>query len=86
MSNFKQPLTYPTVGKSDQIELITELRSQTLIEPWKTRISEETRAWVEVQNQVTFNYLKEIPAREKIKQRLTKLWNYEKYGTPFKEG
>jgi prolyl oligopeptidase len=48
--------------------------------------TEATKAWVEAQNQVTFSYLNEIPAREKIKQRLTKLWDYEKYGTPFKEG
>ncbi|MHC5722342.1 MAG: S9 family peptidase, partial [Nostoc sp.] len=48
--------------------------------------SEETRTWIEAQNQVTFGYLSEIPTREKIKQRLTKLWDYEKYGIPFKEG
>jgi prolyl oligopeptidase len=41
---------------------------------------------VEAQNKVTFSYLEEIPAREKIKQRLTKLWDYEKYSVPFKEG
>ena len=48
--------------------------------------SEETKAWIEAENQITFDYLSEIPAREKIKQRLTKLWDYEKYGIPFKEG
>jgi prolyl oligopeptidase len=41
---------------------------------------------VEAQNKVTFGYLGEIPVREQIKQRLTQLWNYEKYGIPFKEG
>jgi prolyl oligopeptidase len=48
--------------------------------------SQETIAWVEAQNQVTFNFLNQIPAREKINQRLTQLWDYEKYGIPFKEG
>ncbi len=48
--------------------------------------SPETKTWVECQNQVTFAYLNQIPAREKIKDRLTELWNYEKYGIPFKEG
>jgi prolyl oligopeptidase len=48
--------------------------------------SPETTTWVESQNQVTFTYLNQIPAREKIKERLTQLWNYEKYGIPFKEG
>lgn len=48
--------------------------------------SDETKAWVEAQNQVTFSYLNEIPVREQIKQRLTLLWDYEKFGIPFKEG
>jgi prolyl oligopeptidase len=46
----------------------------------------ETKAWVEAQNKVTFAYLEKIPQRERIKARLTELWNYERYGVPFKEG
>jgi len=46
----------------------------------------DTKAWVEAQNKVTFGYLEQIPERTKIKERLTKLWNYERYGAPFKEG
>ncbi len=48
--------------------------------------SEETRAWIEAENRHTFDYLEQIPDREKIGNRLTRLWNYEKYGIPFKEG
>ena len=48
--------------------------------------SKETEAWVENQNEVTFNYLDQIPFREELKERLTALWNYEKVGAPFKEG
>jgi prolyl oligopeptidase len=48
--------------------------------------SEETKAWVTAQNEVTFGYLAQIPAREKIKQRITELWDYEKFGIPFKRG
>ncbi|MDY2586178.1 prolyl oligopeptidase family serine peptidase [Winogradskyella aquimaris] len=48
--------------------------------------SAETEAWVKSQNQTTFGYLDNIPYREELKQRLTKLWNYEKIGAPFKEG
>jgi len=86
MSNSQQPLTYPTVSKSDQVD---NYHGTTVADPYRALEdpdTEETKAWVEAQNQVTFSYLNEIPAREKIKQRLTKLWNYEKYGTPFKEG
>lgn len=48
--------------------------------------SPATKAWVEAQNKVTFAYLSEIPERERIRERLTQLWNFERYGTPFKEG
>ncbi|MDG2052183.1 MAG: prolyl oligopeptidase family serine peptidase [Flavobacteriaceae bacterium] len=48
--------------------------------------SEETRAWVESQNEVTYGYLDKIPFREELKERLTSIWNYEKIGAPFKEG
>ena len=49
-------------------------------------MSEETKEWVKAQNEVTFDYLKKIPYREELKERLEKLWNYEKVGSPFKEG
>ena len=45
-----------------------------------------TKSWVEDQNKVTFAYLQQIPQRDAIKRRLTKLWNYERFGVPFKEG
>jgi len=47
--------------------------------------SEETASWVSEQNEVTQSYLKKIPFREDVEKRLTKLWDYEKFGTPFKE-
>ncbi|CAM1349870.1 prolyl oligopeptidase family serine peptidase [Tenacibaculum insulae] len=48
--------------------------------------SPETEAWVKAENEVTFDYLSKIPYREQLKNRLSELWNYEKLGTPFKEG
>ena len=48
--------------------------------------SEATGDWVKSQNAVTFGYLDQIPFRNALKQRLEKLWNYEKVSTPFKEG
>lgn len=48
--------------------------------------SEETEAWVKNQNKTTFSYLDSIPFRDDFKNRLEKLWNYEKLGSPFKEG
>ncbi|WP_026754514.1 prolyl oligopeptidase family protein [Sediminibacter sp. Hel_I_10] len=48
--------------------------------------SADTEAWVKAENEVTFNYLDQIPFRKELKERLSKLWNYEKIGSPFKEG
>ena len=48
--------------------------------------STETKAWVKEENKVTEDYLSKIPFREKIKKKLEELWNYTKYGSPFKEG
>ncbi|RUR76732.1 prolyl oligopeptidase family protein [Chlorogloeopsis fritschii PCC 9212] len=81
-----KPLTYPSTRKSNQID---SYHGAPVADPYRwleDPDSEETKAWVEAQNKVTFGYLEEIPAREKIKQRLTKLWDYEKYSVPFKEG
>lgn len=48
--------------------------------------SEETALWVKTQNKITFGYLNQIPYRNALKERLEKLWNYEKLGSPFNEG
>ncbi|MDR2562699.1 MAG: prolyl oligopeptidase family serine peptidase [Prevotellaceae bacterium] len=47
--------------------------------------SDETKAWVDAQNSVTFNYLESVPYRDSVKARLTKLWNYPKQGVPSKK-
>ena len=48
--------------------------------------SAETANWVAAQNKVTFDYLAKIPFKNQIKSRMEKLWNYEKFSAPFKEG
>jgi prolyl oligopeptidase len=48
--------------------------------------SEETRTWVEAENRLSFGFLAAIPARSTIRDRITKLWDHEKYGVPFKQG
>lgn len=48
--------------------------------------SSETEAWVKAQNEVTFGYLEKIPYRNKLKERMEQLWNYEKVSAPFKKG
>ena len=48
--------------------------------------SPATRAWVQAENKRTFDWLSKIPARAPIRQRLTQLWNFEKFGVPLVEG
>ena len=48
--------------------------------------SAETEAWVKAQNRVTFAYLKQIPFRDKIRERLTSLMDYPKSGAPWRDG
>jgi len=48
--------------------------------------SAETGQWVEAQNKVSFAYLDKIPYRQKIKDRLTQLFNYPKYSAPTRRG
>ena len=77
---------YPRARKSDQVD---DYHGVKVADPyrWLEELdSEETKAWVEAENKLSFGYLAGIPARNALKDRITKLWNYEKYGVPFKEG
>ena len=83
-----KPITvnYPETAKVDTINTFF---GETVSDPYRwleDDRSKETEEWVKAQNQVTFGYLDNIPYREELKERLTKLWNYEKIGSPFKEG
>ena len=80
------PLSYPSTRKSDTTDTY---HGVTVADPYRwleDPNSDDTKAWVEAQNEVTFGYLNELPGREKISDRLTELWNYERYGIPFKQG
>jgi prolyl oligopeptidase len=48
--------------------------------------SAETAAWVEAENKVTRQYLDAVPRRAALKDRLTTLFNYERYGSFYKAG
>ncbi|MBD2327393.1 prolyl oligopeptidase family serine peptidase [Alkalinema sp. FACHB-956] len=79
-------LIYPTSKTVNQVD---DYHGVAVSDPYRwleDADSAETQAWVEAQNKVTFDYLETIPQRSEIQARLTKLWNYEKYGLPFKRG
>lgn len=79
-------LNYP---ETKQVDTITNYFGTDVKDPYRwleDDKSDETAAWVESQNKVTFGYLDKIPYREQLKNRLEKQWNYEKVSRPFKEG
>ncbi|QDT38765.1 prolyl oligopeptidase family serine peptidase [Stratiformator vulcanicus] len=81
-------INYPDTKR---VEVVDRLHGRDVPDPFRwletdVRESEEVAAWVEAQNKVTFQYLEQIESREPIRERLTELWNYEKFGTPFKAG
>ena len=78
--------SYP---KTNKVEQTDDYHGTKISDPYRwleNSDSPETRAWIEAQNKLTFDYLAKIPERERIKQRLTELWNYERYSAPFKRG
>ena len=48
--------------------------------------SAPTRAWIEAENKLTFDFLATLPQRAVFHERLTRLWNYPRFSLPFKEG
>jgi len=77
---------YPKARKVDQVD---DYHGVKVADPYRwleNPDSEESRQWIEAENKITFGFLEQIPQRPKIKSRLTKLWDYERYGIPFTEG
>jgi len=79
-------LKYPQTKK---VDTVNDYFGTKVADPYRwleDDRSAETEAWVKEENKVTFGYLEQIPFRDDVKNRLTQLWNYEKYTAPFKEG
>src|SRR5258708_3760650 len=79
-------LPYPNARKVDQVD---DYHGVKIADPYRwleDDNSEETKQWVEAENKVTYAYLDEIPLRPLLKDRLTQLWNYERFGVPLQQG
>ncbi len=79
-------IKYPQTKKIDKVDSYFETKISDPYRWLEDDRSTETADWVKAQNQVTFDYLSAIPFRNAIKERMEKLWNYEKVSAPFKEG
>ncbi|MBN2295216.1 MAG: S9 family peptidase, partial [Pirellulales bacterium] len=83
-----QELAYPQTKRVDHVDVY---HGTKVADPYRwleddARESKQVAAWVAAENEVTFKYLHSIPQLEPIRRRLTELWNYPKYSSPFKEG
>jgi len=79
-------LTYPETKKVDQVDDYFGVKVADPYRWLEDDNAEDTKAWVEAQNEVTFGYLEKIPYRPKIKARLTEIFNYPRYSSPRRVG
>jgi len=82
---YSQKMNYPKALKGNQ----TDTYFGTAVEdPFRDleNDSQATKKWVDEEVSYTQNYLSKIPFRDKIKDQLRDIWNYEKISAPFKEG
>jgi prolyl oligopeptidase len=81
-----QKLSYPVTEKDGTVDTYF---GNSVNDPYRwleDDRSPKTEDWVRRQNEVTGNYLKNIPLREKLKNRLSELWNYSKESAPYRKG
>ena len=82
----KIAVKYPVAKKVDTVDHYFGTKIPDPYRWLENDTSAETAAWVSAENAVTNDYLSKIPFREKIRERLTKMWNYPRFGVPFGEG
>lgn len=84
-AQFQKP-SYPTPRKHDVVE---DFSGTKVADPyrWMEDLdSKELADWVAAENKVTFDYLERLPIRERLRQRVTELWNYPRTNLPLREG
>jgi prolyl oligopeptidase len=79
-------LSYPVTKKVEQVDDYFGTRVEDPYRWLEDDTAEEVKAWVEEQNRITFSYLDKIPFRNAVHQRLTEVYNYPKYSSPFRAG
>ena len=90
-ANEVEPGTKPMVGypETQQIPVVDAYFDTSITDPYRwleDDHSDATKAWVDAQNAVTFGYLKELPRRQELRDRLGRLLDYERESAPFEEG
>ena len=79
-------LSYPSAPTGNQVD---NYHGTPVTDPyrWLEDVdAPETLAWVKAQNELTFNYLEQIPRRKQLRKRLTELWDYARAMTIYHRG
>lgn len=84
--NNQENYNYPTAEKVDSVDTYFGNKVSDPYRWLEDDNSEQTAQWVAAQNKITHEYLSKIPFREDLEERLSEIWNYPKYGVPFKKG
>src|SRR4051812_31195939 len=82
----RQAMRYP---EAPRLETVDDYHGTKVADPYRPLEDPDapaTRAWIEAENRITFDFLNAIPQRSAIRRRLTELWDFEKFGTPNEEG
>lgn len=78
---------YPKVRRDDDhVDVYHEAKVKDPYVWLEDPDSEETKKFVEDQNAVTMPFLQSCKVKDKFYERMKDLWNYPKYGCPFKRG
>jgi prolyl oligopeptidase len=86
LSAQQRPFAYPAAHTVDHVD---NFFGTNIADPYRwleNSDAPDTQAWIAAQNALTFGYLNSIPERPRIEARLKRLWNYERYGVPTREG
>ncbi|GHT32546.1 prolyl endopeptidase [Bacteroidia bacterium] len=78
-------IVYPVAEKDGAVDTYFGTEVPDLYRWLENDTSQATADWVAAENAVTNAYLSQIPYRDKVKQRLTDLTNYERIGSPYKK-
>ncbi len=81
-----KPFVYPPAPKSDQTDDYFGTKVADPYRDLENVDADATKKWIEAENKLTFDYLATIPERKKINEKMTALWNYEKFTVPFHDG
>ena len=82
----RQAMNYPEAPRSETVDDYHGTKVADPYRPLEDPDAPATRAWIEAENRITFDFLNAIPQRSAIRRRLTELWDFEKFGTPSEEG